>query len=87
MKGDAAFVIYVAVDLPAPHVETVLHRRNAQTGIIEPYVPKLGQDKELVQLSLEFPSAPVKERHIEEAFRQFKFKVLEKMRAAKLVVE
>jgi hypothetical protein len=87
MKGDPKFVIYSSVDVPSEHTGEILYRPNAQVpGGIEAYAPKLGNDREVCQFAVDFPTKPVTEKAFRAAFRKMEEACLERARSAGLVL-
>ncbi len=87
MQGDPKFVIYVGIDIPAEYTDAVLYRPNPKVkGGVEAYVPQIGEDKEVVQLCVEFPTKPVNERKFRKAMEGLTESALSKARAAGLVL-
>jgi hypothetical protein len=86
MNGDAKFVVYSAIDIPAEHTGQVLWRVNPLVpGGREPYVPTIGENKEICQLSIEFPVKPVSEKKFRQAMEQMTNGLIKKATAAGLV--
>lgn len=87
LKDSPYFMIHGAVTITAPYVDHVLHRFNPMRKQMEPYVPQLGEDKEVCQFAAEFTDRCVSEKKFRAAMAQLTEAMIERARTAGLVVE
>ena len=87
LKDTPAFTMHGALTLNAPYVDGVLYRPNPKViGGMEAYVPQIGEDQEVCQFAVEFPTKPLKESHLRAACKQMEEALVERARRAGLVI-
>lgn len=85
-EKDPYFTIHSAITIVAQHTGDVLWRPNPKViGGMEPYVPQLGEDREVCQMACEFPMRVVTEKQFRAAFDQLREACLVRAREAGLV--